>query len=97
MLSTVEVRLNLSESMVAKLRSHARVRDISEEIVVEQALNQLFALDETPVINDYWFSAATLREDWDTMPDDWMADEVANRPNSILNLAALRAILPIEK
>lgn len=78
MLSTLEVRFTLAEKLVDTLRNNAQMRGLSESILVEQALTQFFGLDETPVMNDYWFSVATLREDWDATPDDWMADEVAN-------------------
>lgn len=45
-------------------------------MVVEQALSLLFELDDTPTLTDYWFSVSSMREDWEAMPEDWIADEV---------------------
>ena len=72
---TVEVRLTLMESTARKLREIAQARGVSEETLVEQALASLFGPDDAPPLNDYWLSVAAMREDWDAMPDDWIADE----------------------
>ena len=76
--STTEVRLALSEETVRKLRDLAQARHTSEATIVEQALELLYGLDEASQHNDYWLSVAAMREDWDAMPDDWIADEVDN-------------------
>ena len=75
---TVEVRLTLAESTARKLHEIAQERCLSEAAVVEQALDLLYELDDTPQVNDYWLSVATMREDWEAMPDDWIADEADN-------------------
>jgi hypothetical protein len=74
--ATVQVHLTLAADLARKLREMARVHGVTEETVVEQALDLLFGLDDTPVLADYWFSVAAMREDWKVMPEDWMADEV---------------------
>ncbi len=76
MIPTVEIRLTLPEDSVQKLREIAQARGTSEAAVVEQALHLLAELDDTLALNDYWFSVAAMREDWDAMPHDWIADEV---------------------
>ncbi len=76
--ATVEIRLTLTERVIQKLHATAQARGTTEDAIVEQALGLLFELDETPVLNDYWFSVATMREDWETMPEDWISDEVSH-------------------
>ena len=76
--STVEIHLALSEETAQKLRDLAQARHISEATIVEQALELLYGLDETSQLSDYWLSVAAMREDWDAMPDDWIADEADN-------------------
>ena len=66
----VEVHLALPEDTAQKLREMAQTRGVSEEAVVEQALELLFGMDDT--LKDYWFSVAAMREDWETIPDDWI-------------------------
>jgi hypothetical protein len=73
-MSTVELRLTLSEETAQKLRDLALARHTSEAAIVEQALDLLSGPDEPPQTSDYWLSVATLREDWDTMPDDWITE-----------------------
>ena len=51
---------------------------MTEETIVAEALDLLIELDDTPPLKDYWFSVAAMREDWEAMPEDWMADEVNN-------------------
>ncbi len=75
---TVEIHLTLAESIVQRLREAARARGMTEEAIVAQALDLLLDLDDTPALHDYWFSVAAMREDWDTMPEDWIADEVGD-------------------
>ena len=74
--ATVEIQLTLAENVVRKLRERAQACGTIEEIIVEQALDLLFGLDDTPSLQDYWFSVATMREDWEAMPEDWVADGV---------------------
>jgi len=76
--ATVEIRLTLTERVIQKLHATAQARGMTDDAIVEQALGLLFELDETPVSNDYWFSVATMREDWETMPEDWISDEVSH-------------------
>jgi hypothetical protein len=52
----------------------ARGRAITKAAVITQALDLLARSDDVPVRSDYWFSVAAMRQDWDAMPDDWMAD-----------------------
>ncbi|MFQ5857946.1 MAG: hypothetical protein ACE5LU_20260 [Anaerolineae bacterium] len=78
MTPTVEVRLILAAHIVKELRETAQARGVSEAAVVEQALDLLFGLDDPSPLQDYWFSVATMRQDWDAMPDDWIADEVTD-------------------
>ena len=73
---TIEIRLALAENVVQKLREMARARGTTEETIVAQALDLLIELDDTSPLKDYWFSVAAMREDWEAMPEDWMADEV---------------------
>lgn len=73
--ATIEVHLTLAEDIVRKLREVAQSRGVTEATVVEQALDLLFGLDDTPVLADYWFSVASMREDWEVMPEDWIAGE----------------------
>ena len=75
---TIEVRLILRENVAHKLRNMAQVHGVTEETLVEQALDVMGAIDDSSSVRDYWFSVETMREDWDTMPDDWIADEVSN-------------------
>jgi len=76
--AAVEVCLTLTRDVAEQLRRAAQARGVTEEIVVRQALDLFFRLDEVPPLQDYWFSVAAMREDWDAMPEDWMAadDEV---------------------
>jgi hypothetical protein len=74
-MQTVEVRLKLAENTVQKLTEIAQARGVTEEAVIEQALDLMAALDDAPPISDYWFSVAAMREDWEAMPEDWIADE----------------------
>jgi len=73
---TIEIRLTLAKNIVQKLREIARSRGTTEETIVAQALGLLVELDDTSSLKDYWFSVAVMREDWEAMPEDWMADEV---------------------
>ena len=72
-IATVEVRLTLADDIVQKLRVFAKARGLTEEAVVEQALDLYFGLDDTSTLADYWFSVGAMREDWEATPDDWMA------------------------
>ena len=72
---TVEVRLTLAESTARRLREIAQARGVPEEALVEQALALLFGPEDASSLDDYWLSAAVMREDWDAMPEDWIADE----------------------
>jgi len=72
--STVEVRLTLTEDIARKLRETAQARGVTEETVVEQALDLLYELDDTPLLKDYWFSVAAMHDDWEAMPEDWIAE-----------------------
>ncbi len=74
--TTVEMRLTLAQDMAQKLREAAQTRGVTEEAVVQQALDLLFGLEDTPLSKDYRFSVATLRKDWEAMPEDWIAGEV---------------------
>lgn len=76
MTSTVEVQVALAEDTVRQLREVARARRVTEATVIEQALDLLFEHDDTGPHTDYWLFVSSMREDWDAMPDDWMADEV---------------------
>jgi len=73
----IEVNFTLAEELVRKLRDRARRSGVSEAALVEHALGLLFELEETP-LNDYWFSVASMHEDWEDTPEDWMAAEVNN-------------------
>lgn len=78
MTSTVEVQVALAEDTVRQLRAVAQARGVTEATLIEQALDLLFEHDDTASYTDYWLSVSSMQEDWDTMPDDWMADEVSN-------------------
>lgn len=73
---TVEIRLNLAENVARRLREAARARGVTEETVVAQALDFWLDLEDVSALKDYWFSVAAMREDWDAMPEDWIADGV---------------------
>jgi hypothetical protein len=75
---TVEVRLILRENVAHKLRDMAQVQGVTEEDIVEQALDVMGSIDDTSSVRDYWFSVGAMREDWDAMPDDWIADGVGD-------------------
>jgi len=34
----------------------------------------LYELDDTPLLKDYWFSVAAMHDDWEAMPEDWIAE-----------------------
>jgi len=72
-----EVNFTLAEEVVRKLRDRALRWGVSEAALVERALGLLFELEETP-LNDYWFSVASMHEDWEDVPEDWIAAEVHN-------------------
>lgn len=74
-MATVDLHLRLSEETARKLRDLAHARSLSESAVVEQALDLLDESGDMPHDTDYRFSVAAMREDWDAMPDDWVADE----------------------
>ena len=76
--ATVQVRLTLAEDIAQRLRETAHARGVKEDTVVEQALDLLLGLEDTPTFKDYWFSVAAMRADWESMPEDWIADEVIN-------------------
>jgi hypothetical protein len=76
--ATVEIRLTLSATGAHKLYELAQARGVSESEIVEQALGLFNELGDIPHSNDYWFSVAAMREDWDSMPEDWIADEDSN-------------------
>jgi hypothetical protein len=78
MASTVDVRLKLSEDIARKLHETAAARGVTEASVVEQALDLLFSLDDSSTLQEYWFSVAAMRDDWENMPDDWIADEATD-------------------
>ena len=73
-MAMVEVRLRLPNTTVTQLQQLARGRATTEAAVIAQALDLLARSDDVPVSNDYWFSVAAMRQDWDAMPNDWMAD-----------------------
>jgi predicted transcriptional regulator len=77
-MTTVDLHLTLSEETARKLRDLAQARHTTEATIIEQALAMLFDPDEAPALDDYWFSVAAMREDWDAMPDDWIADEASD-------------------
>ena len=74
--ATVEIRLALNETAAEHLRATAQARGMTEAEVVEQALDLLRSLDDPSPLDDYWFSVGAMREDWDSMPEDWIADEL---------------------
>lgn len=74
----LEIKLSLAEEIVRQLHEQAQQWGVSEEVVVEQALGLLFARADPAPASDYWFSASTMREDWEEMPDDWYVVEVDN-------------------
>ena len=74
--STVEVRLNLTEEVTSKMRTLAEASGVTEEVIVERALEVLASLDKPSVTQDYWFSVGAMKEDWDDMPDSLLIDEV---------------------
>ena len=76
MRTTVELHLRLAEDVAKRLSETAQACDITESQLVEQALGLLFEQNDAPLLTDYWLSVATMRKDWDAMPDDWIADEV---------------------
>ncbi len=76
--AAVEVQLTLAENIARKLHAIAQARGTTEAMVVEQALNLLFELDDTSTLTDYWFSVSSMREDWEAMPEDWISDEVSH-------------------
>ncbi len=76
--ATVEMRLTLAQNIVQKLHEVAQARGVTEEAVVQQALDLLFEMDDTSPFQDYWFSVVAMRQDWDAMPEDWIADEVSH-------------------
>lgn len=78
MVPTIELRLDLTSETTHRLRYIAQQRGVSEAALVEQALTLLFAHEDTMPLNDYMLSVSAMHEDWDTMPEDWIADEVAN-------------------
>lgn len=80
--STVEVRLNLTQEVTSKMRTLAEASGVSQEVIVERALDVLASLDQASVMQDYWFSVGSMKEDWDDMPDDWMIDEVKDALSS---------------
>jgi hypothetical protein len=49
---------------------------VTEEVVVEQALDSFLAPEDASALGDYWLSAASMREYWEAMPEDWIAGEV---------------------
>jgi hypothetical protein len=75
---TVEVKLILRENVAHKLRDMAQVRGVSAEALVEQALDVMGSMDDSSSVRDYWFSVEAMREDWDDMPEDWIADGVGD-------------------
>jgi hypothetical protein len=70
----VEIKLSLAEEILRQLHEHSLRWGVSEDLVVEQALGLLFAQDEPSQQSDYWFSATTMRKDWDAMPVDWYVE-----------------------
>ena len=81
-ISTVEVRLKLTEEVTSKMRTLAEASGVTEEVIVERALEVLASFDKPSVMQDYWFSVGSMKEDWDDMPDDWMIDEVKDALSS---------------
>jgi len=75
-MTTIEVRFRLPETIAQKLRETARTRGITEDAVIEQALDLLLGSDEASSLADYQFFVATMREDWDAMPDDWSTENL---------------------
>lgn len=103
MTATVELHLTLAEDIARKLHDTAQMRGVSEAEVVEQALGLLFGLEDPSTLDEYWFAVATMREDWDAMPDDWIADAeesvraslvLAARTDPAIDVARLRALFP---
>jgi hypothetical protein len=81
----------LSESVARKLHEIAQARGVPEETLVEQALALLFGPEDASSLDDYWLSVAAMREDWDAMPDDWIADEADDAvPSRRCDRCALR-------
>ena len=78
MTSRVEVQVALAEDTVRQLREVAQARGVTEATLSEQALDLLFEHEDTAPQTDYWLSVSSMQEDWDAMPDDWMADEVSD-------------------
>lgn len=76
MTTAVEVRVVLSGETAERLHQVAQTQGVPEGIVIEQALDLLFELGDTSLSSDYWLSTNSMHDDWDAMPDDWMADEV---------------------
>ena len=76
--ATVEMRLTLAQNIVQQLREVAQARGVMEEAIAQQALDLLFEMDDTSPLKDYWFSVVAMRQDWDAMPEDWIADEVSH-------------------
>jgi hypothetical protein len=74
MATTTDVTLPLAEDIVRRLRERARHWGMSEAAVVEQALGLLFASEEPSPLQDYWFSVASMDEDWAVMPEDWFVE-----------------------
>jgi predicted transcriptional regulator len=62
--------------MVRRLQQAAQMQHESEETIITQALRLFLNLEDASPSEDYWFSVAAMREDWDAMPEDWIADEV---------------------
>ena len=82
MAKNVDVRVVLSEETARRLHEVAQRRGVPEATIIEQALDLLFEGSETSPQAEYWLSVATMRDDWDAMPDDWMADKVDNGSTS---------------
>ncbi|MEI2689077.1 MAG: hypothetical protein V9H69_04935 [Anaerolineae bacterium] len=76
-IAQVELSLRLTRDTARHLHRLAQAQGVPNSAVVEQALALLFEQDDA-ARQDYWLSAAAMRDDWDATPDDWMADEVAD-------------------
>jgi hypothetical protein len=71
MAATIEVTFSLTKDIVMRLHERAQRWGMSDAAVVEQALGLLFDAEDPASLQDYWFSVATMDEDWAAMPEDW--------------------------
>ncbi len=74
-IAQVELSLTLTRNTARNLRRLAQTQGVTDSAVVEQALALLFDQDDAALHQDYWLSVSAMQDDWDAMPDDWMAGE----------------------